>query len=53
MAPLIWLAGVPWAEAFTGGALIVTKTVLNEFVAYVDLARLLADALGAVESQTD
>ncbi len=40
MAPLVWLAGVPWSEAVTAGALMGTKTVLNEFIAYVDLARL-------------
>ncbi len=47
MAPLVWLAGVPWAEAVTAGALMGTKTVLNEFIAYVDLAQLPAGALGA------
>ena len=47
MAPLVWLAGVPLAEAVTAGALMGTKTVLNEFIAYVDLAHLPADALGA------
>jgi CNT family concentrative nucleoside transporter len=47
MAPLVWLAGVPWAEAVTAGALMGTKTVLNEFIAYLDLAHLPADALGA------
>jgi CNT family concentrative nucleoside transporter len=46
MAPLVWLAGVPAAEAVTAGALMGTKTVLNEFIAYVDLARLPAEALG-------
>jgi CNT family concentrative nucleoside transporter len=39
LAPLAWLAGVPWSEAQAGGALLGTKTVLNELVAYVDLAR--------------
>jgi len=39
LSPLAWLAGVPWSEARTGGALLGTKTVLNELVAYVDLAR--------------
>jgi len=47
MAPLVWLAGVPWAEALVAGALMGTKTVLNEFIAYVDLAELPAEALGA------
>jgi concentrative nucleoside transporter, CNT family len=40
MAPLVWLAGIPWAEAQAAGALMGTKTVLNELVAYLDLARL-------------
>jgi len=39
LAPLAWLAGVPWAEARAAGALLGTKTVLNELVAYLDLAR--------------
>jgi CNT family concentrative nucleoside transporter len=38
LAPLAWLAGVPWAEAHAGGMLLGTKTVLNELVAYIDLA---------------
>jgi CNT family concentrative nucleoside transporter len=46
MAPLVWLAGVPWQEAVAAGALMGTKTVLNEFIAYVDLANLPAEALG-------
>jgi CNT family concentrative nucleoside transporter len=39
LAPLAWLAGVPWAEAHAGGMLLGTKTVLNELVAYIDLTR--------------
>ncbi|MCW5592727.1 MAG: hypothetical protein KIS74_11565 [Burkholderiales bacterium] len=46
-APLAWTAGVPWAEAKAGGALLGTKTILNEFVAYLDLARLPAGELSA------
>ena len=38
LAPLAWLAGVPWREAPAAGALLGTKTVLNELVAYLDLA---------------
>lgn len=45
MAPLVWLAGVPWSEAHAAGALMATKTVLNEFIAYVDMAALPAEAL--------
>jgi len=40
MAPIVWLAGIPWSEAMTAGALMGTKTILNEFIAYVDLAHL-------------
>jgi CNT family concentrative nucleoside transporter len=40
--PLAWLAGVPWAEAHAGGALLATKTVLNELVAYIELAGMTA-----------
>ncbi len=45
MAPLTWLAGVPWAEAQTAGALMGSKTVLNELVAYLQLAQLPESAL--------
>ena len=45
MAPVCWLMGIPWAEAATAGALMGLKTVLNEFVAYLRLAALPADAL--------
>ena len=45
MAPLVWLMGIPWTEAPVAGALMGTKTVLNELIAYIDLARLPAGAL--------
>jgi concentrative nucleoside transporter, CNT family len=45
MAPLLWLAGVPWSEAPTAGAIMGTKTVLNEFIAYADMAALPPGAL--------
>lgn len=45
MAPLVWLAGVPWPEAQTAGSLMGTKTILNELIAYMDLAALPEDAL--------
>src|SRR5687767_7316687 len=38
LAPLAWLAGIPWSEARAAGALLGTKTVINELVAYIDLA---------------
>jgi CNT family concentrative nucleoside transporter len=45
MAPVCWLMGIPWHEAPAAGALMGIKTVLNEFIAYVELAKLPADAL--------
>ena len=45
MAPLTWLAGIPWSEAPTAGSLMGTKTVLNEFIAYIELSKLDAAAL--------
>lgn len=43
-APLMWLLGVPWVEAQTAGALMGTKAILNEYVAYQQMAALGADA---------
>jgi CNT family concentrative nucleoside transporter len=40
MSPVVWLMGVPWSEATTAGALMGTKTVLNEFLAYLALSGL-------------
>ena len=44
--PVMWLIGVPWAETAQAAALMGTKTALNEFVAYLDLAKLPDGALG-------
>jgi concentrative nucleoside transporter, CNT family len=38
--PIMWLIGVPWAETETASALMASKTVLNEFVAYLDFSRM-------------
>jgi CNT family concentrative nucleoside transporter len=40
MSPVVWLMGVPWSESIPAGSLMGTKTVLNEFLAYLDLSRL-------------
>lgn len=45
-APYAWLIGVPAAEAATAGELLGLKTVLNEFIAYLELAKVPADQLG-------
>ncbi len=47
MAPVCWLIGIPWSEAATAGALMGIKTVLNEFIAYVELSKLPPETLDA------
>ncbi|HUO99094.1 MAG TPA: nucleoside transporter C-terminal domain-containing protein [Rhizomicrobium sp.] len=44
-APVVWLYGVPWNEAVTAGSLLGTKTILNELIAYLNLAALPAGTL--------
>jgi concentrative nucleoside transporter, CNT family len=38
--PVMWLIGVPWAETGAAAMLMATKTVLNEFVAYLNFSQL-------------
>lgn len=45
LRPVVWAIGVPWAESGAAALLLGTKTVLNEFVAYLQLAALPPDAL--------
>ncbi|MEH1850539.1 MAG: NupC/NupG family nucleoside CNT transporter [Nostoc sp.] len=41
MAPVAWLMGVPWGDCRQVGALLGTKTILNEFIAFLDLKALI------------
>jgi CNT family concentrative nucleoside transporter len=43
MAPVAWVIGVPWQDAMTVGSLIGQKVVINEFVAYAELAKVQAE----------
>jgi len=45
MAPVCWLMGIPWSQAITAGGLMGIKTILNELVAYLQLAALPAGVL--------
>lgn len=47
MAPVAWLMGIPWKEAVAAGSLLGIKTVLNEFLAYIALAKMTAADLSA------
>ncbi len=42
-APLAWLMGIPWNEAFVAGSMLGEKIVLNEFVAYLHLSEAAAN----------
>jgi CNT family concentrative nucleoside transporter len=45
MSPVVWLFGIPWSQAQTAGSLMGTKTILNELLAFIDMAKLPATAL--------
>ena len=49
MAPFAWLMGIPWADASLAGSLLGTKVIVNELVAYIDMA---AFSEGAISSRT-
>ncbi|MFK5985652.1 MAG: nucleoside transporter C-terminal domain-containing protein [Pseudomonadota bacterium] len=39
LAPIAWLLGIPWSEAVAAGSLLGTKIILNEFLAFIQLAQ--------------
>jgi CNT family concentrative nucleoside transporter len=43
MAPLAWLMGVPLADCGQVGTLLGKKTILNDFIAYADLGKLIKE----------
>jgi CNT family concentrative nucleoside transporter len=45
MAPLTFLIGIPASEIMTAGSLMGTKIILNDLIAYIDLANLPTGAL--------
>ncbi|WP_373486725.1 NupC/NupG family nucleoside CNT transporter [Blastomonas sp.] len=40
LSPAMWAVGIPWDQAPAAGSLMGTKAILNEYVAYLDLAAL-------------
>ena len=42
-SPMMWTLGVPWDQAPQAGALMGTKAILNEYVAFLELAALPPD----------
>lgn len=49
LAPIAWVIGVPWQDANTVGSLIGQKIVINEFVAYLQLADIVNGRVDGVE----
>lgn len=41
-APVMWTLGIPWDQAPQAGALMGTKAILNEYVAFLEMATLPA-----------
>lgn len=48
LAPIAWIIGVPWEDANTVGSLIGQKIVINEFVAYLQLADIIQNGVNGV-----
>ncbi|MGE4071216.1 MAG: NupC/NupG family nucleoside CNT transporter [Lysobacterales bacterium] len=48
LAPLAWIIGVPWQDATVVGSLIGQKIVINEFVAYLQLADIIKNGVDGV-----
>lgn len=48
LAPLAWIIGVPWQDATVVGGLIGQKVVINEFVAYLQLAEIVKGNVAGV-----
>jgi CNT family concentrative nucleoside transporter len=51
LKPVAWMIGVPWSESALVGQLVGVKTVLNEFVAFLQLAEL-SEAGGALSPRS-
>lgn len=51
MAPVAWLMGVPWADCAEVAVVLGKKTILNEFIAYLDLMELVKQQAISERSQ--
>jgi len=49
LAPVAWLMGVPWDDCSQVGILLGKKTILNEFIAYMDLQKLVENGRQVAE----
>ena len=51
LAPVAWLMGIPWEDCLQVGILLGKKTILNEFIAYLDLKTLMEGNIISQRSQ--
>lgn len=47
LAPVAWLMGIPWVDAKLAGSLLGTKVIVNELVAYIDMAAFTEGAISS------
>ena len=52
LAPVAWLMGISWADCGQVAILLGKKTILNEFIAYQDLQKMVADSAISERAQT-
>lgn len=53
LAPIAWVIGIEWNDAIIAGGLIGQKIVLNEFIAYLQLAGTpVGEGAGAISEHT-
>jgi concentrative nucleoside transporter, CNT family len=44
-APVAYIIGLPWKDAYAGGEILGTKLFLTEFIAFIELGAIPADAI--------
>ncbi|PWN07594.1 NupC/NupG family nucleoside CNT transporter [Rhodohalobacter mucosus] len=52
IAPVAFIIGIPWEDAVSVGSLLGTKVVLNEFVAYLQMADFVSEGVLSPKSIT-
>lgn len=53
LAPIAWVIGIEWKDAVIAGGLIGQKIVLNEFIAYLQLAQTpVGEGVGAISENS-
>lgn len=53
LAPIAWVIGIEWNDAVIAGGLIGQKIVLNEFIAYLQLAQTpVGEGVGAISENS-